>query len=184
MSYQQSEARAWFLEAMVLPAQGLESIRDELIESGGRIGGPLLSDPLFVHADLPAGWRIDCTDRPSTSLIVDDAGRVRAEVFYRVDNVERVATIRREPQYVIRIDLLRVLRHESVAVVFDGGLPIHETAPIEYSPSNSADRYFADEMSLLAARRFLDQHCPEWRGREHVRDFRKTSLLIGNPCRG
>lgn len=146
-----------------LPVHGLSDVAPMIEAAGGFIGSPLPDDPLFVACALPCGWRMRASGRPCFTLIVDESGRVRAEVFYRRDALGRVAHVWSEPRFAVRIDPKRALQNQAVAVVYDGGLPVWETASIEFCPDDDAERLYADEAVILAGRKWLDKEHNGWR---------------------
>jgi hypothetical protein len=76
----------------VLPAD-MGRDRDVLEGWGVRILDPVPGDPLFVNAELPAGWKKQRTDHSMWSDLVDDKGRKRASIFYKAAFYDRGAHI-------------------------------------------------------------------------------------------
>ncbi len=71
-----------------LPAKGPW---DELVKLGFVRGEPVPGDDLFVHADLPVGWRKERTDHSMHTKIVDERGVERVSIFYKAAFYDRRA---------------------------------------------------------------------------------------------
>lgn len=56
-------------------------------------GEPAKGDNLFTNVTLPAGWKKRPTDHSMWSELVDDAGTVRAMIFYKAAFYDRQAFI-------------------------------------------------------------------------------------------
>ena len=59
--------------------------------TGITFGEPV--DELFVSVSLPAGWAIRTTGHPMWTDLVDDAGNLRATIFYKAAFYDRRASI-------------------------------------------------------------------------------------------
>jgi len=75
-----------------LPQKGSES--EEIQALGIEWGESAKGDELFREATLPEGWEKRATDHSMWSEIVDETGKVRAEVFYKAAFYDRDAFIR------------------------------------------------------------------------------------------
>jgi len=58
---------------------------------GFTFGDPDPSDPLFMPATLPPGWKRQATDHAMGSVIVDTLGRKRVSIFYKAAFYDRSA---------------------------------------------------------------------------------------------
>ena len=61
-------------------------------QTGIVFGEPI--DELFVSVVLPAGWEIKPSNHSMYSDLVDESGKVRAEIFYKAAFYDRKANIR------------------------------------------------------------------------------------------
>lgn len=75
------------LPAEIRPATG----RFELESAGVKFGDPAPEDKLFVKASLPPSWKKRPTDHSMWSELVDDRGKVRAQIFYKAAFYDRWA---------------------------------------------------------------------------------------------
>lgn len=80
---QEARGQRAFVVSDVLPKECLYCERSQL-EAMGIIFGEDYDD-LFVEVQLPEGWSKAPTDHPMWSKLVDDRGRERASIFYKVD---------------------------------------------------------------------------------------------------
>lgn len=60
---------------------------------GIKVLGHSPGDDLFLDVDLPSGWKIVPTDHAMWSKLIDDAGKVRASIFYKAAFYDRKAGI-------------------------------------------------------------------------------------------
>ena len=65
--------------------------RTALEMAGVTFGASSQNDRLFCRAELPSGWTRLPTDRSMWSQLVDDQGRVRADIFYKAAFYDRSA---------------------------------------------------------------------------------------------
>jgi hypothetical protein len=72
-----------------LPAQCGD--RAPWLALGFTFGDPDPSDPLFMPATLPPGWKRQATDHSMGSVIVDTLGRERVSIFYKAAFYDRSA---------------------------------------------------------------------------------------------
>lgn len=71
---------------------------------GIEFGEPLPDDPLFCEARLPAGWSRKETEHPMWSVVIDDKGHERAEIFYKAAFYDRRAFVRSRERFCVRVD--------------------------------------------------------------------------------
>jgi hypothetical protein len=86
---QESRGQAEMVQSEVLPSD-LRG-RGELEALGFTFGEPLPSDPMFMPAALPQGWRREGSDHAMWSYILDDLGRRRVAIFYKAAFYDRSA---------------------------------------------------------------------------------------------
>jgi hypothetical protein len=86
---QESRGQAEMVQSEVLPSD-LHG-RGDLEALGFTFGEPLPSDPMFMPATLPNGWRRDGSDHAMWSYILDDLGRRRVSIFYKAAFYDRSA---------------------------------------------------------------------------------------------
>lgn len=68
-------------------------------ETGIVFGEPV--DELFVNAALPSGWAKRATDHSMHSDLLDDRGRVRADIFFKAAFYDRRADLRFRAFYTV-----------------------------------------------------------------------------------
>jgi hypothetical protein len=86
---QEARGQAEMVQSEVIPRD--LSGRDELEALGFTFGEPLPSDPMFMPASLPEGWRREGSEHAMWSYILDDFGRRRVSVFYKAAFYDRKA---------------------------------------------------------------------------------------------
>ncbi len=74
-----------------LPREGAERNRAQFEAIGIKFGAN--ADDLFVHVELPDGWRIAPTEHSMWSKLKDVKGRDRASIFYKAAFYDRSAHI-------------------------------------------------------------------------------------------
>ncbi|MDP3730644.1 MAG: hypothetical protein Q8R14_03860 [Candidatus Omnitrophota bacterium] len=93
---QEKEGQRQLANSEFLPVEGTSN-DVEWAAIGVKLGQPKAGDPLFRHVTLPPGWKIVPTDHDMWSNLVDDKGRVRAEIFYKAAVYDRRADVRLLP---------------------------------------------------------------------------------------
>ena len=78
---------------------------------GFTFGDPDPSDPLFMPATLPPGWKRKATDHSMGSVIVDTLGRERVSIFYKAAFYDRSA----------HMSLVGLGWYVTCSVEYDGG---------------------------------------------------------------
>lgn len=91
---QEKRGQSQLVSSDVLPAKCDATSLATLEAAGVVFGEPVEGDPLFRHAILPAGWKKVATDHDMWSDLVDAAGVVRAEIFYKAAFYDRSAFMR------------------------------------------------------------------------------------------
>jgi hypothetical protein len=88
---QEARGQQEFVNSTQLPDQGSDNKCWEAM--GVVFGEPTPGDQLFRAATLPEGWKKVATDHAMWSDLVDDKGRVRANIFYKAAFYDRNAHI-------------------------------------------------------------------------------------------
>lgn len=88
---QESQGQQELVNAEVLPAKGDWTQLEAL---GVKRGAHVTGDPLFVHVELPAGWKKQATDHSLWTDLVDETGTKRASIFYKAAFYDRDAFFR------------------------------------------------------------------------------------------
>lgn len=87
---QERQGQAQVLASTTLPTDTRG--RDAEFEAlGFTFGEPVSGDPLFREATLPAGWSRKGTDHSMHSVIVDERGIARVNIFYKAAYYDRKA---------------------------------------------------------------------------------------------
>jgi hypothetical protein len=87
---QEAKGQQELVESTSLPAEGDWA---KLEEMGVKRCEPVEQDRLFVNATLPQGWKKEPTEHSMWSNLVDDTGKVRAQIFYKAVFYDRDAFI-------------------------------------------------------------------------------------------
>lgn len=74
-----------------LPSEGLLEVAAQL---GITVIGPRTGDSIFSDVTLPAGWKLQATEHPMWSSLIDETGHRRADIFYKAAFYDRRAFIR------------------------------------------------------------------------------------------
>jgi hypothetical protein len=93
----EAEGQQQLVESELIPTRMLHELTEQaLTDLGFALGPPLVDDPLFREAKLPAGWSRVPSDRDSMwSYLVDGSGRCRFKVFYKASSHDRRAHMRK-----------------------------------------------------------------------------------------
>jgi hypothetical protein len=90
---QERQGQAQVLASTTLPTDTRG--RDAEFEAlGFTFGAPVAGDPLFREATLPEGWSRKGTDHSMHSVIVDERGIDRVNIFYKAAYYDRKADMR------------------------------------------------------------------------------------------
>lgn len=122
------------------------------------------ADDLFVHAQLPAGWKKQATDRSMWSDLLDDQGRKRGGIFYKAAFYDRRAdmhlncSLRITREYQDASGNKATGRPEQVAIrVQDAtGTILYDAGSVAYAD------YQASDQAESACRTWLEEHYPNW----------------------
>jgi hypothetical protein len=94
---QEAAGQAMLVASEQLPMEISGATREQLEAIGFKFGTDV--DELFVTAKLPPGWKKVATDHAMHSDIVDDKGRVRADIFYKAAFYDRRANMHFNARY-------------------------------------------------------------------------------------
>lgn len=128
-----------------------------------KFGPRLQGDPLFCHAELPAGWHKEATDHSMWSNLVDDKGRIRAKIFYKAAFYDRDAFTRLCCRFSVAYNYDREEHGVAVARVMDGAVVIHETESLALPSEKGREFYAIGDAAKDAACKWLDEHYPDWK---------------------
>lgn len=92
----------------VLPAAMSPETRTVLEKAGVIFGELVEGDNIFRNATLPIGWRKEATDHDMHSHLLDDKGRLRANIFYKAAFYDRSARLTAMPRYSMHNDYERL----------------------------------------------------------------------------
>lgn len=91
---QEKEGQKSFVTSETLPTDIRESEKQTLENFGLKFGEKVQGDPMFQHVELPEGWKKIPTDHSMWSDLVDEKGKVRANIFYKAAFYDRSAHLR------------------------------------------------------------------------------------------
>lgn len=153
------------VESDVLPSFGLVNFEQHEFLSGQRgwhekvgivVVGPVEGDPLFVFVTLPDGWKKELTDHDMWSRLIDDKGRVRANIFYKAASYDRRAYV--APSRRFTTDVVHVPKTNwngpAVGIVLDCEKEIfrtHEFPPIRNPYNKNDEKPWPDDNGALDA---------------------------------
>lgn len=87
----EAQGQKELVQSDVLPVDMSTEARRVLEYAGLAFGEPVDGDPLFLHAQLPAGWTRQGSKHALHSYLLDEQGRKRASVFYKAAFYDRRA---------------------------------------------------------------------------------------------
>jgi len=110
-------------------------------------------DDLFYEVKLPEGWKIESTENPFWSHLLDDKERVRAAIFYKASFHDRKAHISAITRY----------HYDPYdAVVRDVDTIIYKCDFSPFKPDGSLDFDLADKAGVIL-QDWLFKHYPDWK---------------------
>ena len=128
-------------------------------------------DDLFWNVQLPDDWRIEATDHPLWSDLIDDRGRRRASLFYKAAFYDRDAFINIWTRYTTYTD--HTLKYEDVGYdkwrkspcigyVEDCGVVIYSTEPRpsfeDYNEQDKVEDAIKEELA-----NYMAEHYPDYK---------------------
>jgi hypothetical protein len=130
---QEAEGQTSFVNSDTLPRR-TNGAPIDWSRLGIKLLGPVPDDELFQYVELPAGWAKRPTDHSMWSDLVDDKGRVRANIFYKAAFYDRGAHISLARRFSVVTDYeLQRSANKAVAMVKDGDTVVFRTEPLECS---------------------------------------------------
>lgn len=135
-----------------------------ILEAAGiKFGEVVEGDPMFQHVELPAGWKKVATDHSMWSNLLDDKGRVRAQIFYKAAFYDRSAHMSLACRFGQRLDYDR-REKEGVAVaqITDCGKVVQTTEPIQL-PQDERKKYETCDQAQKITMAWLDENHSDWR---------------------
>ena len=150
---QEATGQQQLTESDTLPTD-MDEYREVFEKMGIVFGEPVEGDPMFTYCTLPSGWKKKATNHPLWSDLLDDKGRVRAEIFYKAAFYDRSAFIRP----VCRITVIpRYFDDEVFFQVCDGSTVIFRTESLQ-----CAKVMDAPSKVRQVAVEWANKHFPEW----------------------
>lgn len=124
------------------------------------------ADELFHNVTLPEGWKIEATDHPMWTRLVDAQGRQRANIFYKGAFYDRSAFMFFETRYYWTQDYDSARPNRIVNVCDRGqsGKVIHEVGRVIRQSDQDYSRESMDREEALGreADAWLKEHYPEY----------------------
>ena len=159
---QEAQGQQSFVVSDTLPTQHMGQGTTEALESMGIVFGDIVEgDPLFQYVELPKGWQKVAESHAMWSKLVDDKGRVRANIFYKAAFYDRSAHITAARRYLYGVDYVQQKLGFAVALVKRDNDVIFQSDkfPIEY-PSQEAFRRM--DQCKAQAKQWLMDHYPDY----------------------
>ena len=152
---QEAEGQRMLVASTTIPKKIIGATRAQLIEIGFKFGED--ADDLFVHCELPKGWKKVATGHSMHSHVLDEQSRKRAGIFYKAAFYDRHADITMLSRYTLRVFRKPAMEIEAeVCAVVDTDAILFETEVYE-----SAD-YMAYDAARMLCRLWLDDKYPDW----------------------
>jgi hypothetical protein len=129
----------------------------EILESAGlKFLGIVQGSSLLQSVELPQDWKKERTGHPMWSNLVDDKGRVRANIFYVSQIGDSDAFMNLTTRFSVRLDYDKKEKENiSIAEVCDSESVIYVTESLEAC-------YLNDEKVANSAKEWLSEHYPDW----------------------
>ena len=164
---QEAQGQQSFVGSDTLPKEirsyGNYDAKAILKKFGVKFLGPVPGDSLFQYVELPSGWQKVSTDHPMWSMLVDDQGRPRAQIFYKAAFYDRDANMSLKVRFHVEEDWARNKR-EGVVVykVVDCGQTVYTTEPLR-PPADERKGYEVHQQARAAAEAWLEENYPGWK---------------------
>lgn len=161
---QETDGQQSFIGSDTLPTDiGRYSSYDEkqiLKNVGFKFFEVVEDDPIFQYVKLPEGWRKEQGGDSRWTKLIDNKGRVRANIFYKAAFYDRSAHLSLSRRFNVSYNYDRVDAEDvATADVTDCGEVIYSTDPIQLSDK---ERYTASEKARAMAKSWLHEHYPDW----------------------
>ena len=128
---------------------GMRGTANEDYEKMGiRIIGETEGDNIFFDVELPQGWKIQPTEHPMWSELVDSKGRIRSSIFYKAVFYDRSAHVRISHRYEVHCE------YEGKNKIFYHIVKDNETNKIIFGNVKTSEKDGAE---------FLNKAFPDWR---------------------
>jgi hypothetical protein len=139
------------------------------LEAFGVVFGEMVEgDPLFQYVTLPDGWKKVSTDHSMWSNLVDEQGRIRAQIFYKAAFYDRSASLSVCRRFSAGLDYTDATQEERDhsqfrAIVTDGGeTVIYRSEPIGERRRKGDREYAGHDEAQRIAQAWLAEHYPDW----------------------
>lgn len=128
-------------------------------------------EDLFVHVDLPEGWKKVATDHSMWSNLLDDKGRCRASMFYKAAFYDRDASISLNRRLTTARDYSDEAMDANISRCFvkDGETIIFTSKDYETDKKDKSEearlKYMNENWDYLCSiecEEWLDEHYPDW----------------------
>lgn len=157
-----------------------QKLKDQLEAMGIKTGEPYEEDPIFMSVELPEGWEKRPTDHDMWNDLVDNKGRVRANIFYKAAVYDRSSFMRLSPRFSYKknYDDFRENEdsHKNTHIqhrVFDCDKVVFACEPEkdtrwETEPDKDLESkaltlsHEIDESQWVKCKEWLNEHYPEW----------------------
>jgi hypothetical protein len=144
----------------------------EILEGWGfKLGEPVEGDDIWIHAELPEGWKLLPTDHSMWSEIRDDKGRKRCGLFYKAAFYDRSCHLtldRRFGRTTEDVDKSGDFWGSRIGIVTDCGQEIERFGPFE-NPCTTKEEYYKlkdNERAITraenATKDWLNKNYPDW----------------------
>lgn len=170
---QEARGQQEFVRSTLLPVRGTSQLKERAIweKMGIKLGEVVEGDDIFCHAELPPGWTKRPTEHSMWSELLDDKGRVRAQIFYKAAFYDRNAHIHPERRFSTRTEFVKEDDYNGpcYAAVLDGKKEIFRSQVSEpgpmppYGEETAWTRYQeAKDRPRNEARAWLKEHYPKF----------------------
>ena len=91
---QEAAGQKSFVNSDTLPVEIGGNGKEVLEAAGVKFLGAVENDDLFQYVELPADWKKVPTEDDRWSSLVDETGKIRADIFYKAASYDRKARMR------------------------------------------------------------------------------------------
>lgn len=129
---QEKRGQSMFVSSMILPKN---APWDKLKKLGFKKLDEY--DDIFFNAEIPEGWKKEETDHSMWSHIIDNKGRIRANIFYKAAFYDRSSHLNLSRRFSALMD-----HDQNQAFVKDCGKIIYRTAKLKYFRQDGDIEYY------------------------------------------
>jgi hypothetical protein len=163
---QEKRGQTSFVKSDTLPLDMKDNAREVLVALGVQFHGVVEDDPIFEYVTLPPGWTKRPTDHDMWSELLDERGRVRANIFYKAAFYDRSSMLHLAIRFSYGINYDRCdTENVIVSCVYDhaeSGKVLFSTEPVPCPPPSDRTLYRIQNAANEITKQWLVEHYPDW----------------------